>query len=179
MENCFHVLRWALKTVLIHNQVQMCIDASKGVPHTSWPKLASFDMSLTIKWTFFWKAFELGICNGACAATYEHVHMSMYIQICTYESIHTNLYLRVCTYKSVPTGLYTQVCTYHSVRTSLYTNLCQRACTYKCVCTNLYTRACTYESVPTSLCVDFSWCCPWKHVFLYCVALSIESGAYT
>ena len=33
------------KAVLIHNRMQMCIDASKGVPRTSWPKLANFDIT--------------------------------------------------------------------------------------------------------------------------------------
>ena len=176
MENWFHVLRWALKAVLIHNRVQMCTDACKELPHTSWPKQASFDINWIMKSAFFGRPSNWNFCNGVCAATYEHVHMSLYIQICTHEPVHTILYLRACKHESVHTNLYaqacTQICTHKLVHKSVPTSLHIQMCMYEPVHTSLYIQICTYEPL-----YQFPWCCPWKNVF--CIALSIESSAYT
>ena len=136
MENCFHVLRWALKTVLIHNQVQMCIDASKGVPHTSWPKLASLDMSLTTKWTFFGRP-----SSWEFAMALVPLRTSMYTWACTYKSVPTSLYIPICTYECVHTNLYLRASTHKSVHTTLYAQACTQICTDEPVHTNLYVRA--------------------------------------
>ena len=43
----------ALKAVLIQNQMQMCTNASEGVPLTSWPKQAISNITGTVKSAFF------------------------------------------------------------------------------------------------------------------------------